>query len=301
MDIKKYEVLLHTIDKGSFLRACEDLGYTQSGITHMMNNLENEIGFPLLQRSNKGVQLTPEGKKVLPTIRELVNFNNKLNQEIDLIKGLETGKVRIGSFVTVACAWLPRVIQTFQGKYPGIQIELFEENSIWRLEEWLQEGFIDICFFSKQPYHTFEWIDLKKDPYLAVVPSKHPLAKQEQVPVEAFVEESFLMFRSLDGPDRDISSYFKRIGIPLKSKYSCSSDFSVVFMIEHNLGISMMPELILEKIIRNYSINVVTKPLFPPLYRQLGLAVRSFQNISPAMERFIKCTKDVLLKKSGNG
>ncbi|MBN7772082.1 LysR substrate-binding domain-containing protein [Clostridium aminobutyricum] len=295
MDTKKYEVLLHTIDKGSFIKTCEDMGYTQSGITHMMNSLENEIGFSLLQRSNKGVQLTPEGKQVLPTIRELVKLNDKLNQEFDLIKGLETGKVRIGSFVTVASVWLPRVIQTFQERYPGIQIELFEENSIWRLEEWLQEGFIDICFFSKQPYHNFEWIDLKKDPYLAVLPANHPFAKLNQVPVEAFVGESFLMFRSLDGPDRDISRYFERNGIPLKSKYSCSSDFSVVFMIEHNLGISMIPELILEKILHSQIINVVTKPLFPHVYRQLGLAVRSFQNISPAMERFIKCTKDVLL------
>ena len=51
MDIKKYEVLLAAIDKGSLVRVCEELGYTQSGLTHMMNSLEKEIGFPLLQRT----------------------------------------------------------------------------------------------------------------------------------------------------------------------------------------------------------------------------------------------------------
>ena len=72
MDIKKYEVLLSTLDKGCFAKACEDLGYTQPAITHMMKSMEREIGFPLLKRSNKGIQLTSEGREVLPLIRELV-------------------------------------------------------------------------------------------------------------------------------------------------------------------------------------------------------------------------------------
>ena len=72
LDIKKYEVLLSTLDKGCFAKACEDLGYTQPAITHMMKSMEREIGFPLLKRSNKGIQLTSEGREVLPLIRELV-------------------------------------------------------------------------------------------------------------------------------------------------------------------------------------------------------------------------------------
>ena len=72
MDIKKYEVLLAVVDKGSFIKAASELGYTQSGITYMMNSLEKECGFPLLQRSNKGVILTLEGERQLPEIRQLV-------------------------------------------------------------------------------------------------------------------------------------------------------------------------------------------------------------------------------------
>lgn len=72
LDIKKYEVLLSTLDKGCFAKACEDLGYTQPAITHMMKSMEREIGFPLLKRSNKGIQLTSEGREVLPLIRGLV-------------------------------------------------------------------------------------------------------------------------------------------------------------------------------------------------------------------------------------
>lgn len=94
MDIKKYEVLLSTLDKGCFAKACEDLGYTQPAITHMMKSMEREIGFPLLKRSNKGIQLTSEGREVLPLIRELVAANDRLNKYYDMLRGVETGSVR---------------------------------------------------------------------------------------------------------------------------------------------------------------------------------------------------------------
>ena len=84
MDIKKYEVLLAVVDKGSFIKAAADLGYTQSGITYMMNSLEKECGFPLLQRSNKGVMLTLEGERLIPVIRRLVNINLELEEEFDI-------------------------------------------------------------------------------------------------------------------------------------------------------------------------------------------------------------------------
>lgn len=90
LDIKKYEVLLSTLDKGCFAKACEDLGYTQPAITHMMKSMEREIGFPLLKRSNKGIQLTSEGREVLPLIRELVAANDRLNKHYDMLRGVET-------------------------------------------------------------------------------------------------------------------------------------------------------------------------------------------------------------------
>ncbi|MBN7774103.1 LysR family transcriptional regulator [Clostridium aminobutyricum] len=295
MDIKKYEVLLDTIGKGSFIKVCDEVGYTQAGISHMMNSLEREIGFRLLRRSNKGVLLTQEGQQVLPTIKELVRISDKLNQEFDLIRGLETGKVRIGSFPTMAGVWLPHVIRSFHERYPAIQIELVEEDSMWRLEEWLSDGFIELCFISRQPHHTFEWIDLKRDLYLVVLPEHHPLTEYDQVPAEMLMKEPFIMCRSLDGPDMDISRYFEQMGIQEKATFASNSDYTILFMVEQNLGISLLPELILNKVLGSYFKGLVIKPLYPPAYRQLGMAVRSLQGVSPAMERFIKCTKEILL------
>ena len=65
MESKKLEALLMAVDLGSFTKAAEVMGYTQSGLTHMMNSLEREVGFTLLERGRGGVRLTKDGERVL--------------------------------------------------------------------------------------------------------------------------------------------------------------------------------------------------------------------------------------------
>ena len=59
MDTKKLEALAAAVEHGSFTRAAEALGYTQSGMTHMMNSLERDIGFPVLLRGRRGSASIP--------------------------------------------------------------------------------------------------------------------------------------------------------------------------------------------------------------------------------------------------
>ena len=291
MDIKKYEVLLRVIDRGSFARACDDLSYTQSGITNMMNSLEKELGFPLLIRNNKGIQMTADGMRVLPAIRELVRVNDRLEQECGLVRGVETGEVRVGTFPTLACAWLPRMIRNFHERYPGISIKLMEENNIFHLEEWLSTGFVDVAFFSRQPKHTYEWIDLKKDPYLAVLPEKSPLAEYDRVPLEELVQTPFLMCQSLDGADQDIDRYLKSNGLRLQYHLTSNSDYTVICLIEEQLGVSILPELFLDLVLKGHP-SITVRPLSPPAYRRLGLTARTFRDLSPAASRLVQTALD---------
>ena len=64
MESKKLEALLMAVDLGSFTKAAEVMGYTQSGLTHMMNSLEREVGFTLLERGRGGVRLTKDGEEI---------------------------------------------------------------------------------------------------------------------------------------------------------------------------------------------------------------------------------------------
>ena len=72
MDAKKLEILMTAVDLGSFSKASEVVGYTQSGLTHLVNSLEREIGFPLIMRSHNGVSLTEQGKELVPDRKSVV-------------------------------------------------------------------------------------------------------------------------------------------------------------------------------------------------------------------------------------
>ena len=93
MATDKYKVFLESIDVGSFSGAAEKLGYTPSGVVHMMNSLEKEFGFPLLQRSNKGVTLTPDGERIVPVLRNMMRCEEQLYQVSSEIRGVIVGDI----------------------------------------------------------------------------------------------------------------------------------------------------------------------------------------------------------------
>ena len=82
METKKWEAMLTAVELGSFTRAAERLGLTQSGLTHMMNALEKEVGFPLLLRDRYGVRPTAAGERLLPAVQELMEANRRLEGQI---------------------------------------------------------------------------------------------------------------------------------------------------------------------------------------------------------------------------
>ena len=114
MDTKKLAALAAAVRLGSFTRAAEELGYTQSGLTHMMNSLEKDVGFPVLVRSRSGVRLTPAGQRIFPLVQECLAGAEALEHEILLINTHQEESVRVAAYdsiarhqESVALDWIP--------------------------------------------------------------------------------------------------------------------------------------------------------------------------------------------------
>ena len=120
MDTKKLAALAAAVRLGSFTRAAEELGYTQSGLTHMMNSLEKDVGFPLLVRGRTGVRLTPAGQRIFPLVQECLNGAKALEREILLINTQQEESVRVAAYDSIARHWLPEVIQRFRRAHPDV-------------------------------------------------------------------------------------------------------------------------------------------------------------------------------------
>ena len=94
MDSKKLEILMTAVNLGSFSKASEVVGYTQSGLTHLINGLEREIGMALIRRDHSGISLTENGEALLPAIRDYLSATAKLENQIAAItqkKALDAG------------------------------------------------------------------------------------------------------------------------------------------------------------------------------------------------------------------
>ncbi len=284
MNISKYKALLTAVDMGSFSAAANKLGYTQSGLTHMMNSLEDEIGFPVLMRGYYGIKLTPGGERIIRRIRELVSCEDALNNEIELLKSYGDNVIRIGAFSSVATRWLPTIVEKFNSEFPEITVNI-QTGTVAELYGGLSEGKYDICYGSKNPKYDFKWIPLAEDRFFAVIPKDYP-AKEETFPITAFNGTKFLMPGL--GFDDDISAVFQENNVRPFVTPTYVDDPAIISMVEHNLGISMLSELILS----SFTGDVKALPIIPEVHRLLSIATRADKPVSSVLKRLISITKD---------
>lgn len=150
MSIKKYETFLKTVDLGSFTKASEVLGYTQSAISHIITGLEDELGVKLLTRGRSGVRLTEEGRSLLPSIRAVCRDNQEVLRQVSELHGLEVGSVRIGTFLSVSVHILPRLIASFSKNTPISSLSSFRET-MRTLNSGFGRGGWNVAFSELQP------------------------------------------------------------------------------------------------------------------------------------------------------
>ena len=107
MDTARYQAFLMAAETGSIKNAAEELGYTPSGVSQLIKALEEELGFTLLYRSKKGVSLTQEGRRLRPTIREILESESRLFQTASEMRGLSIGNINIAAYQCLAAVWMP--------------------------------------------------------------------------------------------------------------------------------------------------------------------------------------------------
>lgn len=282
MSLKKFEAFVKVVDLGSLTRAAQALGYTQSGVSHMISALEEDFGFQLLKRNRSGVRLTVEGERVLSAVRGILNSNEQLTQIIAAIHGLDTGTVRIGSFSSVAVHWLPGMIQSFQQNYPRIEFKLLN-GDYHDVEHWLSEGAVDLGFVTLPTRLQLPCTPLWEDRLLAILPKHHRLAHLSKFPLSEVESEDFIGL--LEDSNHDIRRIFTPAGLNPKMKFTTKDDYAIIAMVAHGLGMSILPELLLKN---SSGTHLKTMELDPPATRTIALALADETHVGPAALSFAK-------------
>ncbi len=285
MNVLQYEALVKTLECGTLSKAAEEMGYTQSGLSRMINSMEEQMGLKLVERDRAGVRLTPEGEIVMPYIRGVLYAQKSLDEAVGQIKGRQLGLVRIGTFNSASAQWLPGMIKEFSEEHPDVRFELIhgtdEETS-----GLTESGRLDITFTDYPTKYQLEEDFLISDPIVCIFAADDPNANRKSISLKEL--ESLPYVALNEGVDDEITRILAASKTELNARFVESDDHAVVAMVEQGLGTSLMSEMMLQ----GFDANIKQVPLDPPAYRKLGIACRDKERLSLAAAAFMEHIKN---------
>lgn len=286
----KYKLFSLTAETGNISRTAELAGYTQSGVSHTLKRLEEEVALQLFIRDRYGVRLTPVGKEFLRYVNSLLAEEERLRQFLYDTRGVEYGTLTIGTYTSICTYWLPPMLNAFQLDHPAIQIKLREGGSK-ELDTWLLNRDVDMIFCSRQPSCSYDFISLKKDTLMAVLPNDYRHAG------DTFSLEEFQTVPSIlpePDVDQDIYSFLHDHRITPRIRYTAKDNQTIMSMVQHHLGVSIIPSLALTDL--NWDVQSI--PIDPLFERDLGIGFLSKESLSPIGKKFLWFTQDYFSPKT---
>ena len=146
VNIQKYQAFLKAVEYGSFTKAAEALSYSQSGISRMIGDLEQEWNIILLERGRGGVRLTSDGLRLLPYAQNVCAEYKKLQMQVDELMACSLSDSNWYIFQcchTLAAEYNPTVSEDF----PNIDFELLLGDYA-EIENWIVSGRVDCWIFT---------------------------------------------------------------------------------------------------------------------------------------------------------
>ena len=167
MDTIKIKTFLEVAEHKSFSYVARGFSYTPSAVSHMADALEAELGVRLFERTRKGVDLTPDGKKLYDYFAAFDKAEKALFTAAQKLAREKQESLHIGAFSSVALHILPDVLQSFRMKNPSIKTSLLVEDDIWYR---LKDGSLDVVLADEYNIDkTVQWHPIMEDAY-AVLP-----------------------------------------------------------------------------------------------------------------------------------
>jgi len=286
METAKYEAVLTAAESGSLTAAAEAMGYTQPGVTRMVRSLEAELGLTLLVRTTRGVELTASGRELLPALREALRAARRVEEEASQVRGMLRGELVVGSYYSVSARLLPNVLARFCTDHPDVRVRV-REGGNQEMARWLAERSVDLCFAATPTEGVVcDWVPVLSDELVAWLPVSHPRAHDAAFPVLALDGEPFVV--TMQGQDTDIDRLLAGHGVAPDFRFSTSDAYATWCMVEAGLGVSMNQRLISER----WEGSVAQVPFDPPQHVELGLAIPSLADASPATRAFVDCVRE---------
>ncbi len=243
VEIRHLAALEAVVESGSFRRAGEALGYSQSAISQQIAVLERAAGMRLLDRPGGRRPVTPTeaGTTLLRHARRASAAIRAAEADLHALASGEAGTLRVGTFQSAGVRLLPDTMRRYLARWPGVTVRLVEADYDDELRSLLERGDLDLAFLLATDDPTFEQMHVLSDPYVLVAPAGSPLAAAGR-PVRPREIASLPLIgyrRDTDG----IVPVLRSRGLDPEIVFRSDEGGIVIGLVEAGIGYAVVPQL----------------------------------------------------------
>lgn len=264
-DVVRLRTLSSVAAHGSFSRAADQLGYTQSAVSQQIAALEDEVGLTLINRAVRPVALTDAGRLLADQAGPVLEHLATAAVQLEAMRGLQTGRLRLAAFGSAYATFLPTALARFRDRHPEIELELLEAEPSTALSL-LRKGEVDLAIayrFGDSAARAEDGlvpVHLLDDEHRAVLPARHRLAGRKSVSVKDLAGEAWIVPHA-DGPASGYRAMLERLcaeaGFAPAIALETDDLQAVQAFVAAGLGIALMHDLTMP--VRRQ--NIAVRPL----------------------------------------
>lgn len=282
MDLRQLEYFQMVAKLNNISRAAERLHVAQPSISVAIQKLEEELGSTLFDRSQKKLQLTPEGKVFLQRTESILASLKEAVTEMQDYQGLARGSIKLGLPPMIGSFLFPPIFASFREEYPGIDFVITEDGSL-SVRESLEQGLLDLAIIIMPKDSKFlDSIPIKETQIVACLPPDHQLAGEKTISFKDLRQEKFILLKEDTMHRKAVLDQCNKFGYYPEIILSSSQSETIQGLVANGLGISFL----LNSIVKNNN-KIVGVPLEDALKIKINLAWKKDKYISVASQAFI--------------
>lgn len=300
MDIRAIRYFMEVARELNITRAAENLHIAQPPLSRQIHQLEEELGVELFDRKKKKLQLTEVGQLLLHRGDQILTLVEKTEDEIRSFGQGVTGTLYVGTVEGSAPRLISQWVAEFSCKYPEVQYNLWNGSSDDVISR-LSKGLCDLAVIAA-PYDTERWdgIPVGSEPWAALIPHDHPLAKQpgDFVTLTDLAEEP-LIIPSRKSRSKEIVGWFTKVEKEPKILCRISNYMNAFALVKAKVGIAIFPATMDFGMTHT---QVVTKNIVNPGHQaDYFLVWDKNRMLSGLAQRFVECVDKTVEKEKETG
>jgi DNA-binding transcriptional LysR family regulator len=279
LDVRRLKVLREVAAHGSFSAAADALAFTQPAVSRQIATLEAEAGTRLVDRTARGVRLTPAGELLVEHAEAILGRLSAAESQLEALAQLDAGRLRLGSFGTASATLTPLAIAAFTEEYPAVDLRLVEGRSSETLPL-VASGEIDLAVVTDvgtDVPHDVELDHLMDDPFYVALPHDHPLADEPELRMEDLRDESWIEGRHCNA---GLLSAARAAGFEPRVAFDSADWLGKQGLVAAGVGVTLIPALALGTVREGLRLRSLG-PDAPR--RQVHLATHAWLSPAPAV------------------